>query len=67
MGAKICIKCYKKEKNLLPLECQLHTKIDNYHCKDCINIFNEKCCHKYEWRPCFYSLFRNCKHIGGLK
>ena len=31
MGAKICIKCYKKEKNLLPLECQVHRKIDNYH------------------------------------
>ena len=35
MGAKICIKCYKKERNLLPLECQSHRKIDNYHCKDC--------------------------------
>ncbi len=64
MGAKICIKCYKKEKNLLPLECQVHRKIDNYHCKDCINIFNEKCCHKYEWRPCFYRIFHHCKHIG---
>ena len=61
MGANICIKCYKKQNNLLPLECQVHRKIDNYNCKDCINIFNEKCSHKYALRPCFYTMFYYCK------